>query len=74
MQSWDKEQPAVSGDSGQPIMTTNKSPRKINSLTVQRLLLMGLGLALLVAGIMRDDVLQMWRRATQLCLGCIGIG
>ena len=55
-------------------MTTNKSPRKINSLTVQRLLLMGLGLALLVAGIMRDDVLQMWRRATQLCLGCIGIG
>jgi hypothetical protein len=51
-----------------------QSPKKINALTIQRLLLIGLGLALLVAGIMRDDVLQMWRRATQLCLGCIGIG
>lgn len=44
------------------------------SLTAKRLLIFGLGLTLLITGILRDDVLMMWRRATQLCLGCIGIG
>lgn len=44
------------------------------SLTAKRILVMAVGLLLLIAGIWRDDVLMMWRRATQLCLGCIGIG
>ncbi|MDD2534303.1 MAG: CD1871A family CXXC motif-containing protein [Eubacteriales bacterium] len=39
-----------------------------------RLLIFGLGLVLLVGGIARGDMLALWRRATQLCLGCIGIG
>jgi hypothetical protein len=39
-----------------------------------RILLGTAGLLLLCGGILRGDVEEMWRRATQICLGCIGIG
>lgn len=44
------------------------------SLLTQRIMIFTLGIVLLVGGILRGDVLELWRRATQLCLGCIGIG
>ncbi len=44
------------------------------SLLTQRIVVFALGIVLLVGGILRGDVLELWRRATQLCLGCIGIG
>ena len=43
-------------------------------LQIQRILVLALGALLLVGGIFRGDMLELWRRATQLCLGCIGIG
>lgn len=44
------------------------------SLQTQRILVFTLGIILLIGGIFRGDMLLLWRRATQLCLGCIGIG
>jgi hypothetical protein len=44
------------------------------SIRTTRLIVIGAGLALVLAGLLRDDALMLWRRATQLCLGCIGIG
>lgn len=44
------------------------------SIRTTRLIVLSLGFLLIVAGIFRGDMLALWRRATQLCLGCIGIG
>lgn len=44
------------------------------SIQTTRYLVLGFGLLLFIAGIFRGDMLALWRRATQLCLGCIGIG
>lgn len=44
------------------------------SIKTTRYLILGVGLLLFTAGIFRGDVLFLWRRATQLCLSCIGIG
>lgn len=44
------------------------------SIRTTRLLILSVGVLLLIAGIFRGDMLALWRRATQLCLGCIGIG
>lgn len=44
------------------------------SIRTTRLVVICVGLALILAGLLREDALMLWRRATQLCLGCIGIG
>jgi hypothetical protein len=38
-----------------------------------RLIVLGAGLILLVAGLLRGDALAILRRAILICLGCIGI-
>ncbi len=45
-------------------------------MTVQakRWLVLAAGLLALGFGIWRQDVLLVWRKAINICLGCIGIG
>ncbi len=61
-------------DNGSAENGPDERGRAGKSMLTWRLLVFGLGLSMLIGGIFRDDVLQLWRRATQLCLGCIGIG
>jgi len=43
------------------------------SLLTQRIMIFALGIVLLVGGILRGDVLELWRRATQLCLAALAL-
>lgn len=44
------------------------------SIHAKRWLVVGAGLAAILLGVWRQDMLLMWRKAINLCLGCIGIG
>lgn len=46
----------------------------ILSIHAKRWLVVGAGLAAILLGVWRQDMLLMWRKAINLCLGCIGIG
>ena len=39
-----------------------------------RLLLLSLGIALLLGGIFRGEVATVFKKATHICMECIGIG
>ena len=44
------------------------------TMQTKRWLVLAAGFLAIVLGIWRQDVLLMWRKAINLCLGCIGIG
>jgi hypothetical protein len=64
----------VSWKNIEDIADASRRPIKTSQAGSTTILVIVIGFLLLALGLVRGDAHQVWLRAVQVCLGCIGIG